>query len=467
MRIAIRRPAHAALAICAVSAALSASAPAALATSSLAHAQAAEQSAVSYLHTLQQPDGSIPGFGGDWSLTALAAAGTAPAGFRQSEGATDARSWYRQLVGNTSTWPEEANAPVTEYEKAALAAYAAGIDPARVSVTQNLIAQIVARYQPTAPGYYGSPSLFNGTVFALLALETKTRTGAQRVPQSLLDATVAVIRGNQHTNGGWSFAKVEGNEKALASASEPDMTGAAIAALCGAGVASTDAAIVRGREYLKSLLVAASGALSSPFGTNTDSNAWAVEGLNACGVDPQGAEFTTSAGKTPIDFLLSQQLPSGGFKYEAKNTTPNEYASQDALRAITGAGFTAPPAKAKHAPLWLYEKDFDASGATSSLITLVIDDGSSTPSACAVSIAPAAAKTKLFDVLQAAETAATPAGCLSAFTPGSGKGAISSIDGLPSPAGPGWSVSIDGGTAKPAKASTAIHLGDTIYLQLG
>jgi hypothetical protein len=466
MRIAIRRPAHAA-AICAVSAALSTSATTALATSSPAQVQAAEQSAISYLHTLQQSDGSIPGFGGDWSLTSLAAAGTPAAGFRQGEGATDARSWYRQLVGDAATWPEEANAPVTEYEKAALVAYAAGIDPARVSTSQNLIAQIVARYQPTAPGYYGSPSLFNGTVFALLALETKTRTGGQRVPQGLLDETIAVIRANQHDNGGWSFAQVEGNEKALASASEPDMTGAAMAALCGAGVADTDTAVARGREYLKSLLVASTGALSSPFGTNTDSNDWAVEGLNACGIDPQGAEFTTSTGKTPIDFLLSQQLAGGGFKYEAKNTTPNEYASQDALRAVAGAGFTAAPAKAKHAPLWLYEKSFDASGATSSLVTLVIDGGSSTPSACAVSIAPAATKTKLFDVLNAAETAATPSGCVSAFTPSNGKGAITSIDGLPSPAGPGWSVSIDGGTTKPAKASTAIHLGDTIYLRLG
>ncbi len=468
MRIVTRRPALAVLALSAALAASAASAPGALATSSAAQVQAAEQSAVGYVRSLQQPNGEIAGFGGDWSLTALAAAGTAAANVRAGESSTDARSWYRELVGDTATWPAEANAPVTEYEKAALIANAAGIDPARVSQSQNLIAQIVARYQPSAPGYYGAPSLFNGTVFALLALDgAKTRSGTQRVPQALLEQSVEAIGRNQHSDGGWSFQKVEGNEKAIASAAEPDMTGAALAALCGAGVASSEATVVRGTEYLRSLLVAASGAFGSPFGVNTDSNAWAVEGLNVCGIDPQGAGFTTSAGRTPIDFLLSQQLPSGAFRYEAKGATANEYASQDALRALAGAGFTAAPPKPKHAPRWLFEKDFDASGATTSMLTLIVDTGTGTPSACAVSIAPATTKTKLARVLEAAESTASPAGCVTSFAPSDGKGAVTQIDGAPSPAEAKWTVTIDGGPAKPAKGGTSIELGDTIYLRLG
>jgi hypothetical protein len=471
MRIVSRRLAPCALALCAALLLCAMQrTPAAFATSSPQEIQAAKGAAVSYLHSLEQADGSIAGFGGDWALTSLAAAGTPASTFRQSEGTTDARSFYRQLIGDAETWPGE-GAPVTEFEKAALIANAAGIDVARVSQTQNLIAQVLARYQPASPGYYGPPSLFNGAVFGLLALDgAKTRAGAQRIPQVLLNESVQVIRGNQHVDGGWSFQKVEGNEKGLKSASEPDMTGAALAALCGAGVPGTDATVLAGTEYLRSLLITASGAFGSEFGVNTDSNAWAVEGLNACGIDAQGAQFTTSAGKTPIDFLLSQQLADGGFTYMAGGTTADEYASQDALRAIAGGGFTAPPPKGKHAPKWVWDTSFDASGALASELALVIDSVTPHPGVCAVTLTPAASMTTLAAVLSAAQASSTPAGCVTSFSPTTGKGAIVSINGAPATPGGGegsWTVSLDGGLAKPARSGTTVHLGDTIYLRLG
>ncbi len=442
--------------------------PAALATSSSGEVQAATAKGVAYLRTLQQPNGEIAGFGGDWSLTSLAAAGVAAANVKDGEAGVDARTWYRTLIADPATWPEGGEAPVTEYERASLVADAAGIDPARVSKEQNLIAQIVGRYQPASPGYYGTPALFNGTVFGLLALEgAKTKKGARRLPQALLEQSAQVIRDNQHTNGGWSYQKVEGSEKGLASASEPDMTGAAMAALCGAGVPDTDPAIVKGREYLRSLLIAKSGAFSVGFGANTDSNAWAVQGLDACGIDPQGAQFTTSEGRTPIDFLISQQLPSGAFKYLSSESSANEYSSQDAVRALAGGGFDPQPPKAKKAKPWLEEEGFDPSPGVDGLLTLVIDDGTSALDPCEVRIAPEASKAKLGEVLEAAETSSSPAACLTSFNAVKGKGAISQINGAPDPAAGVWQMSIDGGAEKAAKASSAIQLGDTIYLKLG
>lgn len=442
-------------------------APTALATSLPAQITAATAAGVSYLESLQQANGSIPGFGGDWSLTALAAAGVAPGSLRIGAGDTDARTWYRDLIGDSASWPEEADAPVTEYERAALVAYAAGIDPARVSQTQNLIAQIAAQYQTANPGYYGTPGLFNGTVFALLALaDAKTHKGDQRVPQVLLNESIEVIRKNQHTDGGWTYERAEGNERLIKAAAEPDMTGAAIAALCGAGVASTDPTIVKATEYLASLLVSSTGALSAEFGANTDSNAWAVQGLDACGINPQGPEFTSPAGKTPIDFLISQQLSDGAFRYQPGESSANEYSSQDAVRALAGGGFTAAPPKAKGAPRWEYEKDFDTSASVSGLVTLIVNDGTSALDVCAVKISPQATKAKLFKVLEAAESQATPVGCVTAFSPSSGKGAITSIDGQPTSPSATWELSIDDGPEKPAKATSAIHLGDTIYLRL-
>jgi hypothetical protein len=438
-----------------------------LATSTAGQIQTATTSGLSYLRTLQHADGSIPGFGGDWPLISFAAAGTAAANVVPSGGSIDARAWYRASIADPSAWPEGSSPAVTEFERASLISYAAGIDPARVSQSQNLIAQIIARYQPANPGYYGAPALFNGTVFGLLALEgARTTKGIERVPQALLEQSIEVVRHNQHVNGGWSFQKVEGNEKALKSASEPDLTGAAIAALCGAGVPNSDPSVVKGVEYLKSLLVSSSGAFAGEFGANTDSNAWAVQGLHACAIDPQGAAFTTPAGKTPIDFLISQQLAGDGFKYLPSETTANEYAGQDAVRALAGGGFVVAPPKPKQAKQWLYEKQFSTSASTAGLLTLIVDSGTAPLVACAVKIAPQATKAKLVAVLAAAETSSTPAGCVSSFAPASGKGAITQVNGLPNPSGSGWQLGIDGGAEKPAKGSTAIHLGDTIYLRL-
>jgi len=439
------------------------------------HAKAA---GLSYVESQQQANGSFPGdpgdpsfeFGGEWALTALAAAHVAPASVKLNGTATDARTYYRELIGDTATWPGTSEPLVEDFETATLAAYAAGIDPARVSATQNLIAQIIAGYQPSSPGYYGEPALFNATVFGLLALaDGKTRMGKQRVPQALLEASVTVVRKNQHTDGGWSYQKAEGSKTALESPAEVELTGAAMAALCGAGVSAGDPAIVAAKDYLVGQLQAepfGSGAFETEFGPNTDSNAWAVEGLNACGISPQGVEFTTAQGKTPLDFLVSQQLAGGGFGYEVGEENPNFYSSQDALRALAGGGFTAAPPKPTGAARWVYETQFSTSKSVTALLSLIIDRGSGPLGVCAVKMSPEATKTTLADVLQAAEGSAEPAGCVTGFSPTSGSGAITSIDGAPSPPAADWKVSVDGGHERQAKRNTTIEIGDTIYLRL-
>ncbi len=458
MRIAIRRLTPLAVVACTVLSPSTASA-----TSTAKEIRTAKTNGVAYLKTTQQLDGSFAGFSSDWALGALAAAGTAAADAKQSGGA-DARSFYRGLFGDPSKWPGE-EPPITEYERAALDIYAAGVDPARVSAAQNLIAQIVSGYEPAAPGYYGGATNFSGALFGLLSLaDVKTRGGLQRVPQALLDKSIAVVRGNQHKDGGWTFEKAEGNKAKLAESSEPDETGAAMAALCSAGVPSSDASIVNAEGYLKANLVNATGAFNSFFGANTDSNAWAVQGLNACGIEAQGPGFTTAMGKTPIDFLLSQQVAGGGFAYSPGQTESNEYSSQDALRSISGAGFTAKPPAPESGARWVFAGSFE-SGVPSAL-TLIVNDGTARLKACSVSLSPAAATTTLAAVLAAARTAATPSACVTSFAPLSGSGAITQINGAPSTPEPRWEVSIDGGKEKAAKRATAIKLGDTISLQL-
>jgi hypothetical protein len=437
------------------------------ATATATEIETAKQAGVAYLKSLQQTNGEFSGFGREWALTALAAAGSPAANVKQGKAGTDARTFYRGLIGEPATWPGGSAPPVTTFDVAALSAYAAGIDPARVSSTQNLIAQIAARYQSANPGYYGEPGFLNGTAFALLALaDAKTRTDLVRVPPALLAETVKVMRANQHADGGWTFVRAEGNPETLKSPSEAELTGAAMASLCDAGVPGTDPAIVAAKNFLVADLKAeasGSGAFATEFGPNTDSNAWAVQGLDACHLAAQSAEFTTSKGKTPIDFLISQQLAGGGFRIEPSETKANLYSSQDAVRALAGAGFTVAPPKPKGAPRWVFETHF-APG-KSALLALIINDGVGTPRACAVAITAEAATSTLAKVLEAAESTSTPK-CVSEFTPATGKGAITSINGAPKPAQARWNVSVDGAPEALAKRSKKIHIGDTIYLRL-
>lgn len=421
---------------------------------------------VTYLKGLQKESGEMSGFGGDWSLTALAAVNVAAADVNKAgkEG-KDARSWYEGVVGAAS-WPGE-GAVATDFERAALISYAAGIDPARVSKRQNLIAKIASYYQSASPGYYGTT--LNGTVFGLLALANADTTGGtQRVPQIVLDQAVAAVEANQHNDGGWTWSIVAGNPEAEASTSEPDMTGAAMAALCSAGVSKTSTPITDAKKYLEGILEGSSGAFKSEFGNNTDSNAWAVDGLKACGIDPQGTEFQGPAPnkKTPINFLISQQVTGGGFRYLTSGSTADSYASQDAVRALGSGNFTAtPPTPSGGGPQWKGVTQFATGEAETTSLMLIVDDGVSALKVCSVTVAPKATSTTLATVLNAAVAGTSPSGCVTGFLPASGETAITQVNGYPTTPAAEWNLSIDGGASTQAKRNTPINVGDTLYLK--
>lgn len=453
-----RRLALVAVAACALLAPASASA-----FSTLEQIATARSNGVTYLKGLQNKEtGAIPGFGGDWSLTSFAAAGLAPAEVNKGgKSTTDARSWYEKEVG-AATWPGTMSPPATEFERASLLAYAAGIDPARISQRQNLIAKVASYYQPASAGYYGT--VFNETVFGLLAMaDTKTTSGIQRVPQVLLEPSIEAVKANQHSDGGWTYAKVAGNEEERAKPSEPDMTGAAMAALCNAGVSKSNEAIVNGKKYLASIFLPESGAFAYSFGVNTDSVAWAVEGLKACGIDPQEEPFTSKTfNKTPLDFLRSQQVTGGGFRYPTTGTSPEEYASQDAVRALGSGGFTATPPKPSGGPQWTGATVFAKGKSESTSLALIVNDGVHPLKVCSVSVTPKEETTTLETVLNAAVAGTTPSGCVTGY---SGESAITQINSYPTTPEAKWNISIDGAASAQAKRSTTIHVGDTIYLK--
>ncbi|MEZ7002271.1 hypothetical protein [Streptomyces sp. AD55] len=442
----------------------------AAATATPAQIATSKTNGVAYLKSLQAPDGSYAGSGlsNEWAFSALAAAGTAAVDVTPGgDTSKNARTVYRNLLA-TSGWPSSSPV-VTDYERATLNAYAAGIDPARVSASRNLIADIYRYWQTAEPGYFGPSANFNGTVFAALALNgAKTQSGQVRVPQELREAVITRIRANQHNDGGWNFAKAEGNATELAKTSDIDMTGAAMAALCVSGVPHTDTDIVQAKAFLKSKLVANSGAFNAMFGVNTNSNGWAVSGLNTCGINPQTGDFLTSTGKTPLDFLIAQQFnPGGGFKYLPSDTGPSAYASVDGLRAVAGGGFTsAPPLPATTgAPQWAGQGTFTSG--TAAKLALTVDDGAGTLKVCSVSLTPTASTTTLGAILDAAVASATPSGCVTSVTPASGTGTITSINGKANSGSNVWKVSTDGSSFTTATRGTTVGVGDTIAVRWG
>ena len=415
---------------------------------------AAVDRGVAWLRTQQDPaTGQIPGFGGDWSLSAFAAAGVDPA----EVGDPSAQDFYLGLWTTAgpdpwTNWVAPSGAPdgrpATDYELALLAAHAGGLQASRLAPDQNLLAQLAGLYNgrpdtPDAPdtgpteGTFGEPGLFNGTVFGLLAL---TRTPA---PDALLARAVLAVRGNQHDDGGWTFQRVTG-AASRARASDIDMTGAGLAALCDAGVPSSDPDVQEAVAFLKSKVDPASGGFTHMFGINGDSASWAVSGLNACGIDPQD-EGWAPQGKGPVDFLLSLQEPDGSFQYMA-GSGGGLYTSQSAVRALAGGGLGAEPLSVRPAPA--------AAAGTTVPQAIVIDAGEDVRFCRAY--APLGAT--VLELLQAA-------GCAEGLS--SGGGEVIALNGVTADTpGRRWLARLDGGD--PALAGPqAPGLGELVALEVG
>jgi hypothetical protein len=387
-------------------------------------AQAADRQAVTdsvaagaaWLRTQQNTaTGQINGFGGDYALSALAAAGVHPADVHgPGAGDPSAQDYYAGL------WAAQA----TPSSTAILFAYAAGIDPQRVSPTTNLVALLGTAYN-RSDGSLGNGAT-NTTAFSALAL---ARVGA---PAPLLGRVNAYLRGQQHLDGGWNFGRVS-TEAQRATAGSVDITGAVLAALCETGAGPGDADVRAGLSFLEGRQDPVTGG----FG-NVDSTGWAVSGLNACGADPQGGRFTTSAGRNPVDYLLSQQDPGGAFLFGG---SPNLYSTQNAVRALAGEGFSAdPPRRAAAADPRLRPAPAVSDG-TATPHALVTDDGAGDVRFCSVS-APAAGSL-------AALLAAAPPDCVGAAT---SHGA--------------WRVRLDRLPEQPAADGIAVPFGATVSLRL-
>jgi hypothetical protein len=459
----MRIPVSSLFALCALFLALALLPPAASATANQNEIDAAVDNAADWLRAQQGTSpfepaepytGQIPGFGGDWSATALAAAGVDSAGVVNPT--LGPQSLQDHLLGEYTGgyWIEPPSfdpvfgTPVTEYERAVLVSHAAGLDPARLSAQSNLPAQIAGLWNHGA-GSFGNPSS-NATAFGILAL-AKTP-----LPSWALEPAVSYLRRNQHDDGGWTYGTALTSPD-RETPGDPDMTGAAIAALCEAGVPAYDPDVAEGVEYLNGLLEK-SGAIEAPFGNNVDTNAWAVSGLTACGLDPQAEAWTSASGKTPVDYILSLQVTTpgpeaGGFGYSAPEF-PGVYSTQDALRAIAGEVFTAAPLSSRPLP--------SVAADTPVPHAVAIQFGPGNVRMCKVT-APAGAP--LSAVLDAARSSSYPPGCIKSLSVVDGR--VVAIDGIEATnADEAWLARLDRGNTTLA-GQQPVGFGDLIALRRG
>lgn len=399
----------------------------------------------------QEASGSL---GADWAMTALAAAGINAADVSTSPVDPSAQDFY------LDEWQAQGPGGAgTDAARGILTGVAGGIQPSRLSTAadatkSNLVARIAELFDGTQ---IGEPGLLNDDIFGVLALH---QAGA---PPVMLQRIVDYLRTKQLADGGWSWNSSPG---AIA---DTDMTGSVLAAFCAAGVGPGDPDLDQAIGLLHPLQDPATGGFIAPpesfgIGVNTDTTSWVASGLIQCGIDPQGPEWTTAQGKTPLDYLVSLQRPDGHFDW-TDEFSGGAFETYSAVRPLGGIGFsTAAPPRLDSVSPSVRPAQAVADG-TLVPITLVIDHG---PGADDVRMCRVDAESgsNLNEVLADAVASSTPVGCVSEFQASASGGGvrIASLNGVAETADYEWRSRVDG-SAPQAELSEPIGFGDLVFLE--
>jgi hypothetical protein len=448
----LRRPLRALCALGLALVAMAAAAGSASAYVSPAQAGDAALRGANWFRANQEASGSL---GSDWAMTALAAAGVNAADVSTSLADPSAQDFY--LDEWQASGPGGAG---TDAARGILSGVAGGIEPSRLSTAadatkSNLVARIAELFDGTQ---IGEPGLLNDDIFAALALH---QAGA---PQPLLRQIVDYLRTKQLAGGGWTWNLSPG------APADTDMTGSVVAAFCAAGVGPGDPDLDEAIDLLHSLQDPATGGFIAPpesfgIGVNTDTTAWVASGLVQCGIDPQGPEWTTAQGKTPLDYLVSLQRPDGHFDWTAE-FAGGPFETYGSVRPLGGIGFSTEPPARLDGVSPAVRSAAQVSDGTVVPITLVIDHGPGADDVrmCRVDIESGA---DLESVLDDAEASSSPAGCVteSALETGNGGVRLTSLNGVAETPDYVWRARIDGAAAE-TEVSEPIGFGDLVFLQL-
>jgi Prenyltransferase and squalene oxidase repeat len=267
--------------------------------------------AASYLLASENADG---GFGqaphqpSSQLYAGWAALGLASAGYdldRVAHGATGLVDYLRTAPGAT--------ADVGSLERTILVVRAADLS-ARSFAGHDLVAELRRRVAPDG----AVSGQVNLTSFAILAM----RAAGVRPPAQ----TLRWLARQQDHDGGFSFGSAGGS-------SDVDDTGAALEALAGDGAAARVRA--GAIAFLRRQQNRDGGFPSQPgAGSNAQSTAWAIQGLDAAGV-PAGSVHRDGSG-SPLAYLDSLAAPDGLIRYSRGLSQTPVWVTGEALMALEG-----------------------------------------------------------------------------------------------------------------------------------
>ncbi len=285
--------------------------PAALAAPARA---AGVDQAANWLEATQNPDGGFASSPGEessaaitgWAMLGLEAADRNP--LDVTEGGRSPVDFLRSNLAEVSSSGDIARTIV--------ALEGAGVDP-RSFGGKNLVGQLLGRRAENG-SFQGWPGT---TSFSVIALRTAGATGG-------LGGTLSWLSGAQNSDGGWGDLPQP--------PSNADVTGSAMQAL-----PDTEAAN-RGLSYLRNHQRPGGGfAIGDSGAVNSQSTAWAVQGMLAVGADPATIEVD---GQSGLDYLEAQQADDGHYRYSASKDQTPVWVTGEVLVATAGKSLPiAPP----------------------------------------------------------------------------------------------------------------------------
>jgi energy-coupling factor transport system substrate-specific component len=197
-----------------------------------------------------------------------------------------------------------------------LALEGAGVDPRKFG-GQNLVAKLLSRRLKNG-AFENWP---NSTAFAAIALRAAEATGG-------LDKTLEWLRSVQNDDGGWGDTP--------GSPSNADGTGAVLQALARGSKASKS-----GLVYLEKAQLKGGGfPLGGNGAINTQSTAWAIQGILAAGGDP--ASFRRGGASAP-EYLAKHQAGDGHYRYSNGSDQTPVWVTGEVLVAAAEDHYPIPP----------------------------------------------------------------------------------------------------------------------------
>jgi Prenyltransferase and squalene oxidase repeat len=240
-----------------------------------------------------------------WAMLGLEAAGHNP--LDVSRGGKTAVSYLRSKVDSLSSSGDLARTIV--------ALQGAGVNP-RSFGGHNLVAALSGR-RASNGSFEGWPGT---TAFSVIALRNAGAGGG-------LDKSLSWLSSVQNDDGGWGDVPDR--------PSNADVTALVMQAMPSSKPAD------RGLSYLRKAQRPSGGfALGGSGEVNSQSTAWAVQGMIAVGASPHSI---ADSGKSALDYLDARQASNGHFAYSASKDQTPVWVTAQALVAAAGKPFPIPP----------------------------------------------------------------------------------------------------------------------------